>query len=133
MEVQSLEVAIQRVNNRGKDEAKARKVAEIKGVTVAQTLQTEREEMTRLREDLQETEQERDKSAKNVDQLKTHIQVLENQAAKFKTAKEHTLTKVSWLPYYLYVLTTQFLCLSLASDTHPPPLEQLCEAPTRIS
>jgi hypothetical protein len=132
LEVQSLELAVQRVNKRGKDEASARKVAEIKGVTVAQTLQTEREEMTRLREQLQETVQERDKSAKNVEQLKTNIQVLENQAAKFKTAKEHTLTKVSWLPY-LYVLTKQFLCLSLASDTHPPPLGQLCEAPTRIS
>jgi chromosome segregation ATPase len=96
LEVQSLEVAIQRVNNRGKDEAKARKVAEIKGVTVAQTLQIEREEMTKLRNELQETEQARDQLATNVGKLQTNIQVLEKQASKFKTAKEHTLTKVCY-------------------------------------
>ena len=96
LEVQSLEEAIQRVNNRGKDEAKARKVAEIKGVTVAQTLQIEREEMTTLRKEFQETEQARDQSATNVGKLQTNIQVLEKQASKFKTAKEHTLTKVCY-------------------------------------
>jgi uncharacterized protein YoxC len=96
LEVQSLELAIQRVNNRGKDEAEARKVAEIKGVTIAQTLQIEREEMTKLRNELQETEQARDQLARNVGKLQTNIQVLEKQASKFKTAKEHTLTKVCY-------------------------------------